>query len=892
METLNKISNKRKFKFKLNDRQNYNKKLKTNIQKDSDLIKYIIRCTENNTKLLEDLKYNFKSNEISNFTKRLKKYIAKREKIERRFNNKISNNENEGNEEQIEFSSTDNSNTLDKSSNPDSTSINFVFTDRKKNIKEILIIKPINEVKEIKYNYCQLDTTNRYIIKRIKKDNFVEAYNNDLDFKNFLALNHQLFEGNISNEESDNRNILNDKEILNANENKGLLERNNTNYHNGHKEINDMGDRSNVQDKCENKENNRHNLQEQEQEPTVIYTNENHKNSTINQSENENVINEEEDIPFPFFAKNSFGLLDENEFDNNHNNSFQHYFSNNINEKYKIVYGKEMPHNLNEFDDGDKENNNPHELMSERRRSKNDRNMKIQNSKQKNYIHHNTSNNNNTDNNNNILDSEIETFRAINPINKNDIDNFNESNINILKNVFNKENRKKKSFLSSGNNKGIYNDNSLTEISSEINNPVIDKIIKLNKTNKNSNKALSSSINKELYLDESSSFSIPPSIETFEASLESQLSHSKELPPELNRCSTLIDNKNSSNNNNSNSNCQNHPYDYDDEVKENKNNALVKSNENKNSIDTTNLCNHQEQEHHLIIESKSSVNPIQNNTNDIVRQTYLKRTSDLKAYWPTFTYTIEDPSSKDFTTTIQKNSPFSPYLQYLILLNKELNKKNEREKDEQVLKNNTIGGYIVINKDIKGSWTNTEIMKYIKKQRVVNNELNLLIPLKCVVYDCSQYNKYVKKERAMYYLRLYQKLNMEKHTTYIDVILENINSEDVYDYALLFSVPVEAFDMYICKNEEEINYHKAEVHIEHSNNEYDHFKVSCILGSNTILEFIQKLRVCRGLDYDKTLPTLSQLNIYDKTKENERRLRLSNTQYELFKLRVKNGKEE
>jgi len=37
--------------------------------------------------------------------------------------------------------------------------------------------------------------------------------------------------------------------------------------------------------------------------------------------------------------------MDEDEFNNNHENIFQHYFSNNINEKYKIVYGREIPHN-------------------------------------------------------------------------------------------------------------------------------------------------------------------------------------------------------------------------------------------------------------------------------------------------------------------------------------------------------------------------------------------------------------------------------------------------------------------------------------------------------------------------------------------------------------------
>jgi len=65
-------------------------------------------------------------------------------------------------------------------------------------------------------------------------------------------------------------------------------------------------------------------------------------------NENDNVANEEDDndIPFPFFAKNSFGLLGEDEY-SNHNNAFQNYFSNNINEKYKIVYGKEIPSNLN-----------------------------------------------------------------------------------------------------------------------------------------------------------------------------------------------------------------------------------------------------------------------------------------------------------------------------------------------------------------------------------------------------------------------------------------------------------------------------------------------------------------------------------------------------------------
>jgi len=84
MESLNKIKNKRKLKF--SDHQNYNKRRKTQFQKDNEIIKYIIKCTKNNTKLLEDLKYIYKSNEISDFSKRLKKYIIKREKIEREIN--------------------------------------------------------------------------------------------------------------------------------------------------------------------------------------------------------------------------------------------------------------------------------------------------------------------------------------------------------------------------------------------------------------------------------------------------------------------------------------------------------------------------------------------------------------------------------------------------------------------------------------------------------------------------------------------------------------------------------------------------------------------------------------------------------------------------------------
>jgi len=263
MEPSNATNNKRKLKFK--DRQNCNKRLKTHIQKDNDLIKYIIKCTENNTKLLEDLKYIFKSNEISDFTKRLKKYISKREKIERKFNNKYLKNKNRENEEQLEFSSVNNSkekensselmsSTQDKSSNSNPTSINFVFTDKGKNIKEILIIKPINEVKEIKYSYCQLDTTNRYIVKRIKKDYFVEAYNYDLDFRNFLVMNHQLFEenNNIPNEEKPEkveRGVLREKEILSNSDNRVLLEHNNHNsqYNNGYKKVNDTYNRNNVQ---------------------------------------------------------------------------------------------------------------------------------------------------------------------------------------------------------------------------------------------------------------------------------------------------------------------------------------------------------------------------------------------------------------------------------------------------------------------------------------------------------------------------------------------------------------------------------------------------------------------------------------------------------------------
>jgi len=58
-----------------------------------------------------------------------------------------------------------------------------------------------------------------------------------------------------------------------------------------------------------------------------------------------NNCNEEDDMVYPFFAKNSFGL-DENEY-NSHENAYNNYFSRNINEKYKIVYGKEFPHNIN-----------------------------------------------------------------------------------------------------------------------------------------------------------------------------------------------------------------------------------------------------------------------------------------------------------------------------------------------------------------------------------------------------------------------------------------------------------------------------------------------------------------------------------------------------------------
>ncbi|OUM69868.1 hypothetical protein PIROE2DRAFT_57126 [Piromyces sp. E2] len=502
------------------------------------------------------------------------------------------------------------------------------------------------------------------------------------------------------------------------------------------------------------------------QEAPVVYANENH-NKLRRENEPLGYEEDDNDIPFPFFAKKLFWI-------------------------YKIVYGKEIPQNLN---------------------------------------------------------------------------------------VFNEENNNKNSFLTS---KDIYNDNRLAEISNEINNPVIDKIIKFNKNNKNSNKALVSSINKELYLDESSSISIPPSIETFEASLELQPNHNSKDLTVING-SPVEHTKVIENQKNVKSNFQNNTYETD-EVKENENNTLVNTNNNEN---ITNAIDH-------INSNPKSIlfNHVQNNTKDIIRQEYLNRKSDLKAYWPTFTFTYEDPSSKDFTTSIQKKSPFSPYLQYLILLNKELSKKNEKEKVEQTNKDTMVGGYIVINKDIKGSWTNTEIMKYIKKQRVVNNELNLLIPLKCVVYDCSPFNKYMKKEKVMYYIRLYQKLDIENHTAYVDMIIENINSEDTYDYILLFSVPVEAFEMYICKNEKEINYHKAEVHIEHPNNEYEHFKISCILGPNNIIEFIQKLRECRGLNYDKTLPTLPQITNYDKNKENERKNKLTNAKYEMLKLRINNRKEE
>jgi len=335
-------------------------------------------------------------------------------------------------------------------------------------------------------------------------------------------------------------------------------------------------------------------------------------------------------------------------------------------------------------------------------------------------------------------------------------------------------------------------------------------------------------------------------------------------------------NNNNSNNNNNNGNEENF-----DNNKDNENGKIIKNIHNSSGNDLK----------HYDHQSQKSF--IYNHSQDRVRQEYLKRVSDQKAYWPTFTYNYEDPSSKEFTTSIQKKSLFSPYLQYLILLNKELSKINDKEKCDKNNKDNMVGGYIVINKDIKGSWTNTEIMKYIKKQRVVNNELNLLLPLKCVVYDCSPSNKYIQKEKMMYYIRLYQKINITNHAAYIDIIIENINSEDMYDYTLLFTVPAEAFDMYICKNEnEEVNYHKAEVHIEHPNNEYDHFKISCIIGPNNIVEFIQKLRECRGLDYDNSLPNPSQIKSYDKTRESERKIKLLNAKNEMIKLRIKNRKEE
>ena len=536
-----------------------------------------------------------------------------------------------------------------------------------------------------------------------------------------------------------------------------------------------------------------------------------------------------------------------------------------------------------EYDDGDKENNNIRNTVSDNNKiTKNSKNMKAHKNKH--------SINNNIDNNNNMLDSEIETFRAVDITNKDNTENLNEKNINVLKEIFNEENDNKRSFLSN-NNKDIYSNNNLDEISNEINNPVIDKIIKFNKNNKKSNKALVSNVNKELYLDESSSISMPPSIENFDPSLELQPNHNSKKLAILNGNHPDHSTKTIENPNNINSNVQNNTYEIN-EIKKNDHSNLVNSNKNKNILETTESNVYQEQ-NQITTKSKSfQYQHIQNRKNDIIRQEYLKRASDLKAYWPTFTFTYEDPSSKDFTTSIQKKSPFSPYLQYLILLNKELSKKSEKEKDEQPNKDNLVGGYIVINKDIKGSWTNAEIMKYIKKQRVVNNELNLLIPLKCVIYDCSPYNKYIKKEKAMYYIRLYQKLDIENHTAYVDVIVENINSEDTCDYTLLFSVPVEAFEMYICKNEEEINYHKAEVHIEHPNNEYEHFKISCILGPNNIIEFIQKLRECRGLGYDTSLPNVNQLKSYDKAKETEKKNKITNSKYEMLKLRIKNGKEE
>jgi len=268
MDSLNKINHKRKLKYI--ETQNCNKKLKSQLSKD-DMVKYVIKCTKNNTKLLEDLKYSYKSNEISDFSKRLKKYISKREKIEKNYNNfffekeekkdgsrkqyeqslnnkinKLNNNNNSNNNNNINSNNnknyndthdintdnTDNFNKKEKNisfieKDNNENSINFVYTDNKKNLEEILIIKPINEVSEIKYSYCKLDTTNRYIIKRIKKENFIEAYNNDPDFKEFLITNHHLFETINDNKDISDIEVTENDEVINLyNEKEIFKERN------------------------------------------------------------------------------------------------------------------------------------------------------------------------------------------------------------------------------------------------------------------------------------------------------------------------------------------------------------------------------------------------------------------------------------------------------------------------------------------------------------------------------------------------------------------------------------------------------------------------------------------------------------------------------------------
>ncbi|ORY04439.1 hypothetical protein LY90DRAFT_214092 [Neocallimastix californiae] len=99
--------------------------------------------------------------------------------------------------------------------------------------------------------------------------------------------------------------------------------------------------------------------------------------------------------------------------------------------------------------------------------------------------------------------------------------------------------------------------------------------------------------------------------------------------------------------------------------------------------------------------------------------------------------------------------------------------------------------------------------------------------------------------------------------------------------------------MYICENESEINYHKVEVHIVHPNNQYDHFKISSIIGHSNIVEFIQKLRKCRGLKYDNNLPKPCEIKEYDKAKENERKVKfLKFKQQQKLKKQIQNKKEE